>query len=597
MEKKNATNRLFSNLIWSLKKVFSYNSKYVICLCAESVLRGITPIVVLLILQRVIEGIQYKTVDLQSVIVMLVVLSFFEVVSQLCQIFTQLKIENYELEFDTLFQEDVLKKVASLDCKDFERSKTYDLINRTQYDANAGMLGTVKTVFSLLSSAISTVSYIIIILRYSVIVFLIVVVPPIVRYFFEKKYNLLEYEVEKQNTEPSRKSSYISYLLTNAEHFKEIKVFQLFDFFIKKYRHIRTLCNLELIKVHNKRAITYGVLSIFEMAVDLGVTVFILIQAFNNIISIGKFVLYSNSIDSLKENIVLVFSQLSFLYRNSAMIEQIKEFFEMEDEDIHEDGVVVDKIDSVVFRNVSYKYQHQKEYVLRDISFTIEAGQTFVIMGYNGAGKSTLMKILMGIYNDYDGLILVNGIDRKTVNLQTYRDRLGVLFQDYIKYETSIKDNVVYGNLKIDQDANAVEDVMEKAQLHDLIERKEQQLGYQFNEGLQLSVGQWQKIALARTLISDSDLFIFDEPNASIDLMSENAILDAIMDDSKDVIKIVILHRFNKIVEKADGIITLKEGRVIENGKHMELLRNKSLYYELHSLQNEITPSNGLEGI
>ena len=143
MEKKNATNRLFSNLIWSLKKVFSYNSKYVICLCAESVLRGITPIVVLLILQRVIEGIQYKTVDLQSVIVMLVVLSFFEVVSQLCQIFTQLKIENYELEFDTLFQEDVLKKVASLDCKDFERSKTYDLITKTSHSKNG--LYTLKT--------------------------------------------------------------------------------------------------------------------------------------------------------------------------------------------------------------------------------------------------------------------------------------------------------------------------------------------------------------------------------------------------------------------------------------------------------------------
>lgn len=114
--------------------------------------------------------------------------------------------------------------------------------------------------------------------------------------------------------------------MTNAEHFKEIKVFHLFDFFIDRYRQIRKLCNNEFIKVHNRRAIAYGLLTIFETAVDLAVTLSILIQAFNNVISIGKFVLYSNSIDSLKENIVSAFSQLSFLYKNSAMIEQIKEF-------------------------------------------------------------------------------------------------------------------------------------------------------------------------------------------------------------------------------------------------------------------------------
>ena len=189
--------------------------------------------------------------------------------------------------------------------------------------------------------------------------------------------------MEKKNTEPLRKSSYFSYLLTNAEHFKEIKMFSLFDFFIKRYKEIRNICNVEFIKVHNKRAVTYGVLTVFETVVDFVVTLIILIQAFNNVISIGKFVLYSNSINSLKENIISVFSQLSFLYKNAAMIEQIKAFFDMQNEDLHREGTIVSKIESIKFIGVSYKYQNQKEYVLKDISFEIKTGKTYVIIGYN----------------------------------------------------------------------------------------------------------------------------------------------------------------------------------------------------------------------
>lgn len=146
------------------------------------------------------------------------------------------------------------------------------------------------------------------------------------------------------------------------------------------------------------------------------------------------------------------------------------------------------------------------------------------------------------------------------MDLISYREKIGVLFQDYIKYETSIEDNIAYGNLETKSEKYTVEETMKKVQLHGLLERKKQQLGYQFNEGLQLSVGQWQKIALGRTLISDSDVYIFDEPNSSIDLMSENAILNAIMENSEKNIKIVIMHGFNKIVEKADSIMTLSNG-------------------------------------
>ncbi|MBB1532554.1 MAG: ABC transporter ATP-binding protein/permease [Mogibacterium diversum] len=582
--------RLLSNLFWSVKKVFFYKKGYFASLCINSMLKGITPVVMLLIMQKVIEAIQYQKYDVKSIMLLFLALACFELFSQICQIYTQLKLENYELEFDVFFQTEVLNKIAYLDCKEFEKSNTYDLINRTQYDADAGIIGSVKMGFSLLSAFISTFSYIVIIFRYNAVVFFVILITPIIRYFFEKKYNLLEYEVEKKNTEPLRRSTYISYLLTNAEHFKEIKMFSLFDFFIKSYKDIRNICNNEVISVHNKRALIYVVLIVCETAVDFLVTVTLLIQAFKNVISIGKFILYSNSIDNLKENIISVFSQISFLYKNAAMIEQIKTFFELENEDLHIEGVILDKIESIKFINVSYKYQNQKEYTLRNISFEIKTDQTCIIMGYNGSGKSTLMKILMGIYNDYEGSILVNNLDRKKVNLISYREKIGVLFQDYIKFETTIEDNIAYGNLRNYFKKFKVDEIMAKVQLNELLERKKHQLGYQFNEGLQLSVGQWQKLALGRTLISDSDVHIFDEPNASIDLMSEDAVLNAIMDNSGGKINIIIMHRFNRIVEKADTIITLNNGCVEEVGKHTELLNKRGFYFKLHSLQKKIVP-------
>ena len=178
--------RLLSNLFWSVKKVFFYKKGYFASLCINSMLKGITPVVMLLIMQKVIEAIQYQKYDVKSIMLLFLALACFELFSQICQIYTQLKLENYELEFDVFFQTEVLNKIAYLDCKEFEKSNTYDLINRTQYDADAGIIGSVKMGFSLLSAFISTFSYIVIIFRYNAVVFFVILITPIIRYFFEK---------------------------------------------------------------------------------------------------------------------------------------------------------------------------------------------------------------------------------------------------------------------------------------------------------------------------------------------------------------------------------------------------------------------------
>ena len=551
-------------------------------------MKGISPVVTLVIFQRMIDVIQFQSGTLQDAGILLASVAVVQLISECLLLFTGVKLSNYELAFDLHFQEQILKKVSTLSCKDFENNRTYDLVNRTQYDADAGILGSIKTFFSLAASLISSVSFAVIIAKFNIILFVIIIVIPVVHYMFEKRYNLKEYEVEKENTEPNRRAGYISYLLTNSEDYKEIKTFGLFRFFIKQYGLIRDACNLKQILLNSKRGRVFGVLTVLERVSDFAVTLWILIHTFSGTISIGRFLLYNNSIDNLKDNLVSIFSQLSFLYKNSAMIELIRDFFELEPEDTNEDGIVVDKINSIKIEGVSYRYQGKKEYALKEINLEIKPGELTIFMGNNGSGKTTLMKIIMGVYNDYTGNVLINGHNLRELNMTHYRNKVSVLFQNYIKYESSIEDNIRYGNVNITKQSKYIKNILRRVKLGEYTDQLSQMLGYQFQEGTQMSIGQWQKMALGRTLYRDADIYIFDEPNASLDLLTESEILKTIRQETKGKITFIIMHRFNTMVVHANNITVLENGKIAESGTHSQLINKQGIYAALFNQYHNI---------
>lgn len=297
-----------------------------------------------------------------------------------------------------------------------------------------------------------------------------------------------------------------------------------------------------------------------------------------------------SEIESENEERSVVFSQISYIYKSSAMIEQIRLFFEIEPENLHKDGVEIDEIYKIELRSVSYRYQGKEEYALKDINVTFNKGDFTVLMGYNGSGKSTLIKIISGIYSDYEGEIFVNEINLKNVELAKYRERVSVMFQNYIKYESTISDNVRYGNLK--ESKPAIERMLDKVVLAEFKSHMDQSLGYQFTEGTQISIGQWQKLALGRTLLKPADIYIYDEPNASLDIASERLVLNMLYEEMRSKITILIMHRFNCMVERANRIIVLEHGKIRESGTHEELLKNRDLYFKLFNAQKEMTVSD-----
>ena len=583
---------LYKNIIWIVKEINSFNKMYPFLLGINSLLQAVLPVFALVITQMLIDTIQRRIVHYKYVIVLVLLLVITQMITDVVLPYITLWINNFELKFEVYTQAKLLKKVAKLKSKDFESSTIYDLIVRTQYDMNAGVIGNAKLIFDVFSVLISAISYVVVLFKYSVIMIGIIIFISLFRYLYEKKYNILEYNTIKENTSQERRASYIFQLLTNSEYIKELRIYDLFEYFIEKFKKNKENCRKKLISLHSKRTYVFSWIAIIEIVVDTVILVNMIRDIILGNILLGKFVLYNSSVNNLKQNTISLFSRISLFYKNNEIINQLRGFFELSEEHICLMGERIEKIRDIELVNVSYKYKPDRPYVLKDISLKITANTQLVIMGENGAGKTSLVKIIMGLYDDYEGEIYVNGINLKKINLKNYREKVGVLFQDYIKYESTIENNIYYGDLNRFGHKDELNQILKKIKMDKYINNSAQRLGYQFEGGEQISIGQWQKLALGRCLFSNADVLIFDEPNASLDLSSEKEILTALQEKSEEHISIFIMHRFNPVVLHANKIIVLKKGSIVENGNHQELIEGRGRYYDLYTIYSEFNSLN-----
>jgi ATP-binding cassette subfamily B protein len=242
------------------------------------------------------------------------------------------------------------------------------------------------------------------------------------------------------------------------------------------------------------------------------------------------------------------------------------------------------------FKNVYFAYPESDNQILNDVSFTIKAGEKIAFVGQNGAGKTTLTKLLLRFYEPTSGEILLDGININQYNKANYQEYFGVLFQDFFRYEFSVKENIAIG--KIDE-INNNERILKAAELSladevvaELKYGYEQQLGKRFAKGQELSGGQWQKIALARAYMKNAEVMILDEPTSALDAKAESEVFERFIGLIKDKTSVIISHRFST-VRQADRIVVLQEGKILESGTHQELMKNNQLYAQLFTLQAE----------
>lgn len=567
----------FKILTYTLTYLVKVDFKYISLVLIKSVLFGIRPVINLKLTQVLIDSLT-RGQEIEF-IKTLIFLNVFICISDLVG-FSIKKIEDFSLlEINKSINIDILNKIKKLDAKKLETSETYDIINRVREDFTVAMLDSLNIMLDVFSAIIASISYIVIVLSYNIF-FLVILIVPVIRFVVEKKYVILEYKNRLDNTQSEIRKNYIYAMTSDSENFKELKVYKAFDYFISMFKQLSDCINNTYRKIYYNKYRSLSVLSILDTLVDFFASANLGLRTFNGIISLGDFILYNNSIDNMKNSLFTIFLNVALLNKNLEIIEMGKEFFELDEEMEGSGKHNIEAIDDIVMKDLSYSYNKNK--VLSNIDLRFEKNKSYTIMGENGSGKSTLLKILMGIYGDYSGHIYVNGIDFSKIDISSYRYRLNVMFQNYIKYRLSIKENIFLGE---DVEDDKVSKYISSLGMDELIDYINLNLGYEFDGGRWLSEGQWQKLAFLRLINKECDMYLLDEPSASLDIVSERKLLNVL--EKISGIKIMICHRFNEYTLKSDEIIMLKDGEIIAKGNHNQMLNICEDYRKMYKIYIE----------
>jgi ATP-binding cassette subfamily B protein len=385
---------------------------------------------------------------------------------------------------------------------------------------------------------------------------------------------------------------YIRATFSNPSTSKEVAIFNNGPALLKKVKNSQTSYYRRFSKAY------YKILFIMLLSGLIQVAAFAITQALNLVavftgkLTIGQFTLY------FQQTFNLAFSAEGILDNYSSMnmrTKYIDQYFELlaypNAITLPKNPLSLPKIGEQLvleFKNVSFRYPESERDILKNFNLTIKSGEKIALVGENGAGKSTLIKLLLRFYDVTAGEITINGINIKEVDLQEWQRRMGALFQDFIKYQFTFKENVTFGDLGQQHNLQALQDAIKKSGadsfLSHLPKGTEQIVGKTFNEGVDLSGGQWQKLALARAFFRDAPILILDEPTSAIDAKAEYEIFEKVQNLQKDKTVIIISHRFST-VRNADRILVLDEGKIIEEGSHNKLMKKQGLYAELFEIQ------------
>ena len=402
------------------------------------------------------------------------------------------------------------------------------------------------------------------------------------RFFLKNKYTKVEWDVFNLKTPESKELSYLMDILDDPNSVKEIKIFQAGPALLKRLAKIQSsIFESQKVPLKNYMASLYIPL-IIELSVLFALAYTKLGPTVAGVLTIGSYIFYAQMLDRLSQVSQQIGNQFSRLYENSLYvgyffdIQELPKLIKEPDPGYKFEEIKPPKIE---FHNVSFAYQNGPT-VLKNISFSLDPGQHLAIVGPNGAGKTTLIKLLLRFYDPTKGDILINDVNLKEIRSDHWYKFLGILFQDFVKFFLTIKDNIMLGDSKKDDEDRMI-DAAQKSGADEFIaklpKKYNQRLGKKFEDAVELSQGQWQKLALARTFYEEAPILILDEPTSAIDAEAEAQIFENLYKIYEKKTLVLISHRFST-VRNADKIIVLKNGKIAEEGDHESLIKQGGVY-------------------
>ncbi|MBI5030691.1 MAG: ABC transporter ATP-binding protein [Chloroflexi bacterium] len=487
----------------------------------------------------------------------------------------------------------IIRKALELDLTYFENAEYYDKLQNARREADFRGLQIVNGGFYLIQNVITLISFGVLLLRFSPWLALILFLATIPAFIAQSQYAELSFRVLSWRAPEARKLSYLEYLLTDYDSVKEIRLFGLGEPLLGRYANLFWKFLKEDQGIAQKRSFAsfgWGLLATLSY---YGSYAWIVWRAVGGTITLGDMTLYLGIFRSSQSTFETIFYGLSELYENGLFMSNLFSFLELKPQMVvAANAVPVPKEirQGIELRHVSFKYAGHDEYALHDVNLKIAPGEKIALVGPNGAGKTTLIKLLTRLYDPTEGQILLDGIDLRDYNLNELRQRIGVIFQDFVRYHLAAAENVGFGQIDKLDDRPRIVRSAEKSGAHPLIsalpEGYETTLGRWFSHGRDLSGGEWQKIALARAFMRDCEVLVLDEPTAALDAENELKVFQQFRELAEDKIAVLISHRFST-VRMADRIFVIEHGHVSEQGTHGELLNLGGTYARLFTLQAE----------
>ena len=602
----------FSRYYFIFKLVWETNPFYLFAMALVAICSGVFPIVGAYITAELLQSIADAYIIAKEYVNILAVNDLIQKVSSEVDVFLWIGLQlAYSIAVSLLnslnsmvvaisgekvanhIKTKVITKSKDMDLAQFDMPEFYEKLENATREASFRPVQILNATFNMISSLISMISFIVALIVLSpwapVVIIIFALPAAIVKFVYGRK----SFLYMKRHSKDRRQMEYYAALMTNKDIAKEVRIFNLSDTIIGKFKATFKKYFKGLKKLIVRENAWHITIAIVHAGVNAGLFVFIAYQVFQGKMDIGNYSFYSGALTSVIGGVSAVVSATATIYQGTLFIDNLIEFNKIEpkikpnvDEPLDVERHIAHKIE---FKNVCFSYPGSEKQVINDVSFVLEPGETTVLVGLNGAGKTTLIKLMTRLYDPTSGVILLDDKDIRSYELSKLYDIYGTIFQDFGKYALTIKENIYFGDI----DKGAIDDeIIEAANesgasefINRLPNTYDTPLTKLFeHDGIELSIGQWQKLSIARAFYSDSDIMILDEPTASLDAMAEQQIFNQFEKLTKGKTSIFVSHRLSSATT-ADKIIVLEYGRVVEEGNHKELMSAQGKYYELFTTQ------------
>ena len=574
--------RLFSTLSF----VWESAPRWTVINIALTVVQGILPLASLYLMKLFVDRVTVGATGsvaistaFSSVVVVVAWMGGLAIVGALVGLMGTWVTTNQSMLVTDYMQDIIHAQSIALDMEYYENPDFYDKLQRAQREAPMRPLRILNNLTSLGQNSLMLIGVTGLLLTFHWAIGIVLVLTVLPSFAIRLHFSKVMYTWRRKRTETERMSGYLNWLLIGNIHAKEIRLFDLGEIFLVRFREIRRLLRQEQIQLTLRQSLLGFGAQVITSVMIYGSYAFVAYQTLQGSVTLGSLVMYYQALQRGQSSLNQFLGGIAGLAEDNLFVADLHEFLNIKPKIESPESprpVPSPFSQKIEFHQVSFDYPLGARKALEAIDLTIYPGEKVALVGENGSGKTTLIKLLCRLYDPGEGSITVDGIDLREFDVVAWRRQIGVILQDYAQYNFSARENIWFGNIDLPLDTAAIDEAAKQAGADEVLSRLpngyDTTLGRLFKEGEQLSIGEWQKIALARAFVRDAQLIVLDEPTSALDAHAEHHVFERMREFTEGRTVILISHRFSTVY-MADRIIVMEQGRIVEQGSHDALMQ------------------------